>query len=116
MTKQQLRDAIELLQTLVPSAEIIYENKTYDGETQTFNIGIKSPDLPSGIGFSVCDGKVYVHGDEYAQEKAFRRIKGLVEKGDIFIASKIKQNAKTNRQQVKTELTEEDQIRVEVFA
>lgn len=116
VTKQQLNDAINLLAKLIPGAQIIYKNKTFDGETQTFDIGIKCPELPNGMGFSVCDGKVYIHGDPYHQEKMYVKISQLVEKGDIFIASKINQNAKAARHQTKTELTEDNEIKVEVYA
>jgi hypothetical protein len=116
VTKQQLNDAITLLQKLIPGAQIIYKNETYQGETETFDIGIKCLGLPNGMGFSVCDGKVYIHGDEYQQQQMFNRIKSLVEKGDIFIASKMNQNAKAARHQVKTELTVDDEIKVEVYA
>jgi len=116
VTKQQLKDAIELLQKLIPGAHIIYKNETYDGETQTFDTGISCPGLPNGMGFSVCDGKVYIHGDEYQQQQMFNKIKTLVEKNDIFIASKINQNAKAARHQTKTEITEDNEIKVEVYA
>lgn len=111
ITSQQLRDAINLLSKLIPGSEIIYQNETYQGETQTFEIGIKSRELPNGMGFSVCDGKVYIHGDEYMQRGEFNRIKKLVEKGSIFAASKIAQAAKNNRKVVtKTQIVESEII------
>jgi hypothetical protein len=117
ITKQQLHDAINLLSKLLDGAEIIYQNETWQGETQTFDIGIKVPgSLERGIGFSVCDGKVYIHGDPYNQDQMFNRIKEIVEKGSIFAASKIAQAAKNNRKVVTKTRLEESEIIMEVEA
>lgn len=115
ITAQQLDDAVELLAKLIPDAEIITQTTSYDGQTMKFQKGIKSPTLPNGIGFSVVNGKVYIHGDPWQQERAFVQVSEMVEKGDIFIASKINQNAKLNRRQTKTQLTEDNEIKVEVY-
>jgi hypothetical protein len=91
VSKQMLIDAITRLAKL-QGLQVANTVTGYDGIKRAVDIGLKGQGLAYGIGFSIVNGCLHVHGDSY-NSPAWSRIEKLAQQH--LIAQKIAVNART---------------------